>query len=132
MGSQDRYDVTDKGKAWAWSKRVERHHEAKVYVQSVLRSEPGMPELQLPQHQRLYRKFFLEAGRELKIMPEDGTTAWWKARWVNDAGAWYVAIRALDGHTWDSALLDLCEVLAEVILGFRKPSRDIYKPRPAQ
>lgn len=119
------------GRAWAWRKRDERHATAKQLVQRVLVTEPGMETPQLPNVTRLYDRFIIQAYRDLKIRNRGEETCWWFAEWRNEAGEWYVCILAPVGHTFQSALVDLCEVLAEVELGFRKPTRVERKPKPS-
>lgn len=108
---------------WAWRKRREIHSEAVRRCDYILRHEPGMTDPQLPNVTRLYTYFIQQFGRDLKIRTQSDGGAYWFAEWRNDGGEWYACILAFPGHTYQSALLDLCQVLCEIELGFRKPTR---------
>lgn len=123
MGRIDDQAVTSGREPWQWRKKREIHLEAKKMCMRVLSTEPGMENPQPMNPNRLWPHFFLSSGRDLKIRTRPSGEAFWFAEWTNEAGEWYVCILALPGHTYTSALLDLCEVIAEVELGFRKPTR---------
>lgn len=115
--------------AWSWRRRTEVHKEARDQVDFVARYDEATDKLGLPLVTRLYESYFLHHDRKLTVTPGKHGAAWWKAGWENEAGKWYVLVWEAPGHTVESAIRDLCEVIEEVRLGFRKPSRDVYKPK---
>lgn len=112
---------------WKWKRRDEVHSTARRMVDEVATTEEGMDAPQPPNPDRLLRHFIYGRGWKLRLTPGDAGEVWFKVYWKVGGEPLYLACCAPVGSTFFSGLRALCQVIAEVDLGFRRPSPDRWQ-----